>query len=130
MTSPITCSPSPRLTVRRTRLIPCGTTRRLPTGALTTCSTARARKPVTSTTHKKDLRTQPLRNQMKKSSNSISSNSYVTPTYQSTTEPQRLESLFRLERRIVRGCVVLLLAAIALGNVGCSKLKNENNTAN
>ena len=67
---------------------------------------------------------------MKKSSNSISSNSYVTPTYQSTPEPQRRESLFRLERRIVRGCVVLLLAAIALGNVGCSKLKNENSTAN
>src|SRR6266404_482225 len=50
MTNPITYSPSPRLTVRRTHLIRCGTTRRFHTGALTTCSTARARNLVTSTT--------------------------------------------------------------------------------
>jgi hypothetical protein len=40
----------------------------------------------------------------------------VTPSYQST------------ERRIIGGCVVLLLAAIVLGSAGCSKLKNENST--
>ncbi len=52
----------------------------------------------------------------------------MTPSYQSTQEPQCQESLFQLERRIIRGCVVLLLAAIVLGSVGCSKLKNENST--
>jgi hypothetical protein len=34
-----------------------------------------------------------------------------------------------LFRRIIRGCVVLLLAAIVLGSAGCSKPKNENSTA-
>jgi hypothetical protein len=53
----------------------------------------------------------------------------VTPSYQSTQEPQCQESLFRLERRIIGGCVVLLLAAIVLGSAGCSKLRNENITA-
>jgi hypothetical protein len=49
----------------------------------------------------------------------------VTPSYQSKQESQ----CQRLERRIIVGCVVLLLAAILLGNAGCSKLKNENNTS-
>lgn len=53
----------------------------------------------------------------------------MTPSYQSTQEPQCQEALFQLERRIIRGCVVLLLAAIVLGGVGCSKLKNENSPA-
>ena len=53
----------------------------------------------------------------------------MTPSYQSTQEPQCQESLFRLERRIIRGCVVLLLAAIVLGSAGCSKLRNENSNA-
>jgi len=53
----------------------------------------------------------------------------VTPSYQSikaTQEPQCQESLFRFERRIIGGCVVLLLAAIVLGSAGCSKPRNEN----
>jgi hypothetical protein len=33
------------------------------------------------------------------------------------------------ERRIIGGCVALLVAAILLGSAGCSKLKNENNSA-
>ena len=53
----------------------------------------------------------------------------MTPSYQSTQEPQSRESLFPLERRIIRGCVLLLLAAILLGSAGCSKLKNENSTS-
>jgi hypothetical protein len=53
----------------------------------------------------------------------------VTPSYQSTQEPQCQESLFRLERRIIGGCVVLLLAATVLGSAGCSKLRNQNSTA-
>jgi hypothetical protein len=56
----------------------------------------------------------------------------VTPSYRSikaTQEPQCQESLFRLERRIIGGCVVLLLAAIVLGSAGCSKLGNENSNA-
>ena len=39
----------------------------------------------------------------------------MTPSYQL---PQ--------ERRIINGCVVLLLAAIVLGSAGCSKARNEN----
>ena len=54
----------------------------------------------------------------------------MTPSYQSTQEPQWQESLFRLDRRIITSCVVLLLAAIVLGSAGCSKLRNENGTAN
>jgi hypothetical protein len=53
----------------------------------------------------------------------------VTPSYQSTQEPQCQESLFRLERRIISGCVVLLLAAIVLGGAACSKLRNQNSNA-
>ncbi len=53
----------------------------------------------------------------------------MTPSYQSTQEPQCQESLLRLERRIIGRCVVLLLAAIVLGSAGCSKLKNENSNA-
>jgi hypothetical protein len=56
----------------------------------------------------------------------------VAPSYrltQATQEPQYRESLFRLERRIIGGCVVLLLAAIVLGSAGCSRLRNENSTA-
>ena len=53
----------------------------------------------------------------------------MTPSYQSTPEPQWPESLFRIERRIIGGCVVFLLAAIVLGSAGCSKLRNENSTA-
>ena len=48
---------------------------------------------------------------------------------QATQEPQCQESLFRIERRIIAGCVALLLAAIVLGSAGCSKLKNENSNA-
>lgn len=51
-------------------------------------------------------------------------------SHQSIQEPQcqelRQESQFRLERRIIGGCVVLLLAAIVHGSAGCSKLRNEN----
>ena len=53
----------------------------------------------------------------------------MTPSYQSTQatqEPKYQESLFRLERRIIGRCVLLLLAAIVLGSAGCSKLRNEN----
>jgi LCCL domain len=53
----------------------------------------------------------------------------VTSSYQSTQEPQSPASLFRLERRIIHGCVVLLLTAIVLGNAGCSRLRNENSNA-
>ncbi|HMG75510.1 MAG TPA: LCCL domain-containing protein [Pyrinomonadaceae bacterium] len=53
----------------------------------------------------------------------------MTPSYQSTREPQSQESLLRLERRILRGCVALLLAAIMLGSAGCSKLTNQNSNA-
>jgi hypothetical protein len=42
----------------------------------------------------------------------------VTPSYQLTPE-----------RRIIGGCVVLVLAAIVLVSAGCSKLKNENSNA-
>jgi len=54
----------------------------------------------------------------------------VTPSYQSTQEPQCQESLFRLDRRIITSCVVLLLAAIVLGSAGCLKLRSENSNAN
>jgi hypothetical protein len=37
--------------------------------------------------------------------------------------------VFRLERRIIGGCVLLLLAAIVLSSAGCSKLKNENSNS-
>ena len=37
--------------------------------------------------------------------------------------------MFRLERRIIGGCVVLLLAAIVLGSASCSKPRNENSSA-
>ena len=53
----------------------------------------------------------------------------MTPSYRSTQATQELrcqESLFRLERRIIGGCVVLLLAAIVLVSAACSKLRNEN----
>ena len=53
----------------------------------------------------------------------------MTPSYQSTQEPPYQKSLIRLERRIIRGCVVLLLAAIVLGSAACSKLRNENSNA-
>ena len=53
----------------------------------------------------------------------------MTPSYQSTPEQQCQESLVRHERRIIGGCVVLLLAAIVLGSAGCSKLTNQNNIA-
>ncbi len=53
----------------------------------------------------------------------------MTPSYQSTQEPQPQDSRFRLGRQIVGGCVLLLLAAIMLGSAGCSKLTNQNNTA-
>ncbi len=52
----------------------------------------------------------------------------MTPSYQSQWQ-QCQESLFGLERRIIGGCVVFLLAVIVLGVAGCSKLKNENSTA-
>jgi LCCL domain-containing protein len=52
----------------------------------------------------------------------------VPPSYQSTQWQQCQESLFGLERRIIGGCIVFLLAAIVLGT-GCSKLKNENSPA-
>ena len=42
----------------------------------------------------------------------------MTPSHQLTPE-----------RRIIGGCVVLVLAAIVLGSVGCSKPKNENSAA-
>ena len=50
----------------------------------------------------------------------------MTPSYQSTPEPQCQESLFRLARRIIRGYVVLVIAASVLGSAGCSKPRNEN----
>jgi LCCL domain len=64
----------------------------------------------------------------------------VKPSHQTLSEPQRQKSqcqepcqtfncqgtLFRLERRITGGCVLLLLAAVVLGTAGCSKLRNEN----
>jgi hypothetical protein len=53
----------------------------------------------------------------------------VTPSYQSTQKPQCRESLYQLERRIIGGYVVLLLAAIVFGSAGCSKLRNQNSTA-
>ena len=46
----------------------------------------------------------------------------MTPSYQSTQEPQ-------YHRRIIAVCVVLLLAAIVLGAAGCSKLRDKNSTA-
>ena len=49
----------------------------------------------------------------------------MTPSYQSRHEP-----LSRFDRPIIRGWVVLLLAAIVLGSAGCSKLRNENSTSN
>jgi len=55
----------------------------------------------------------------------------VTPSYRTTQATQKLqcqEPLFRLERRIIAGCVLLLLAAIVLGSAGCSKLRNEKST--
>ena len=55
----------------------------------------------------------------------------MTPSYrptQATQKPQYQESLFRLERRIISGCSVLLLATIVLGSAGCSKLRNQNST--
>ena len=54
----------------------------------------------------------------------------MTPSYQSTQEPQCQDSLFRLDRRIITSCVGLLLAAIVLGSAGCLKLRNENSNAN
>ncbi len=53
----------------------------------------------------------------------------MTLSYQSTQEPRYQESLFRLEGRIIGGCVVLLLVAIMLGSAGCSKLRNGNSNA-
>src|SRR5882672_3214871 len=56
----------------------------------------------------------------------------MTPSYrssQATRESRRHESLFRLVRRRIRGCVVLMLAAIVFGSAGCSRMKNENSTA-
>ena len=53
----------------------------------------------------------------------------MTPSYQSTQWQQCQESLFGLERRIIGGWLVFLLAAILFGGAGCSKLKNENSTA-
>jgi LCCL domain len=53
----------------------------------------------------------------------------VAPSYQSTQEQQSQESTFRLQRRIIVGCVVLFLAAIVLGSTGCSKLTNQDNTS-
>ena len=53
----------------------------------------------------------------------------MTPSYQSRQQRHCQESQFRLERRIIGGCVVLLLAAIVLGSAGCSKMRNENITA-
>ncbi|MDQ2977143.1 MAG: LCCL domain-containing protein [Acidobacteriota bacterium] len=53
----------------------------------------------------------------------------MTPSYQSrqaTQEPQCQKSLSWLKRRIIGGCVVLLLAIIVLASAGCSKLRNEN----
>jgi len=53
----------------------------------------------------------------------------VAPSYRSTQATQKLqcqEPLFRLERRIIAGCVLLFLAAIVLGSAACSKLRNEN----
>jgi hypothetical protein len=46
---------------------------------------------------------------------------FMTTSYQST--------LFRLEQRILGGCVALLLTAIVLGSAGCARLKNENSNA-
>jgi hypothetical protein len=37
--------------------------------------------------------------------------------------------VFRLERRIIGGCIVLLLTTIVLGASGCSRLRNENSNA-
>jgi hypothetical protein len=53
----------------------------------------------------------------------------VTPSHQSTQERQCRESLFRLERRIISGCVALLLCATVIGVAGCSKLGNRNSNA-
>jgi hypothetical protein len=53
----------------------------------------------------------------------------LKPSYRSIRKAPCLESLFRLERRITGGGVVFLLAALVLGNAGCSKLRNENSTA-
>src|SRR5206468_7018109 len=51
-------------------------------------------------------------------------NAHVTTSYPSTHDPQFKKSLFQFERR----SIVFLLAAIALGSVACSKLKNEHST--
>src|SRR5256885_4357616 len=55
--------------------------------------------------------------------------SQMSLLHQSTEQPQSRVSLFRLERRTIRGCVLLLLAAIVLAGPGCSKMKNDNSTA-
>lgn len=44
----------------------------------------------------------------------------MTPSYRSSWATREL--------RIIRGCVVVLLAAIVIGSAGCSKLRSENST--
>jgi len=53
----------------------------------------------------------------------------VTSSYQSIRELQFQDSPFVPGRRVIRNCVLLLLAAIVPGSTGCSKLTNQNNTA-
>ena len=53
----------------------------------------------------------------------------MTTSHQSPEKPQSGESPFRFERPIIRGGVVLLLTAVVLGSAGCSKLRNDSNTA-
>ena len=53
----------------------------------------------------------------------------MTTSHQSPEKPQSEESPFRFERPIIRGGVVLLLTAVVLGSAGCSKLRNDSNTA-
>ena len=53
----------------------------------------------------------------------------MTTSHQSPEKPQSGESPFRFERPIIRGGVVLLLTAVVLGIAGCSKLRNDSNTA-
>ena len=54
----------------------------------------------------------------------------MTPSYKSTEKPQSRESLFLLERQIIRACVLLLLTAIVLGSASCSKMKSDNRAVN
>ncbi|MEK6283868.1 MAG: LCCL domain-containing protein [Acidobacteriota bacterium] len=52
----------------------------------------------------------------------------MTPSHQTSQQPQYQESPFRIERRIIGRCVVLFLALVVLGSAGCS-LRNEDSNA-